>query len=352
MSATLRFDPDYPLAVGANEDVTLRGTLEPDATSRSLGIKVDAVTRLQWDGETLTLSPGWSGSASLVGEDLTVTLRPTAGWSSGTAYALYATYQDALTSPAAVASGQVAQVGFTTDFRTPAQGDSAVGRRPLIHFAATPDAGTPAGADLTVTGRPAISDETAATPEFEARAWALGGASYAQATWRRYFDYGARVEVVAKPGTTISGTTYRRAFSWTFTVVGKTRRPDALEEIPISGHPTLDYLRESAAACLRPDSGSPNIATGCAYLARRSVVGQLVRFAPTYDYAYAPEDVPTESGLQDLVVRVRPVWRAAIDELVPVEWRATLTTAWESGNVVEQAATVAVILLGRRIHGL
>lgn len=352
MTATLFFDPAYDRAVAANEAVTLRGVVETDAASRSLGIKVDAVTRLTWDGVTVTLSSGWSGAVSRDGADLVATLRPTSGWTSGTAYSFEATYQDSLTSPAATSATRVAQVDFTLDFRTPAPGDTGIGRRPLVHIAATPDEGAAAGADLTVGGLLAIAEGVPEVPEFEARAWAHGGASYAQAAWRRYFDHGARVEVTAKPGTVIDGRTYRKEFRWTFAIVGKTRRADALPEIPVSGHPTFDYLRECAAACLRPDSGSPNIATGCAYLARRSVVGQLVRFAPTFDYTHAPEDVPTEDHLASLVSRARPVWRAALEELAPPEWRASLAAAWDSGHVVEQAAAVVVILLGRRIHGL
>lgn len=330
----------------ASAGATLRVVLlvTPVAASRSLALKIDGTTRLQWDGVSASVDPGFTGSVTLVDTTLTVELARVGGWVPGSAVYWSLAYGDSDT-PVRSFDGGFAQVAATLVELRPGDGESGVAWRPTVYAEAAFDAGTPLSIDLDVGGAPAARDGRVATPEFWGRTGVTDGRGFVLVQPRRAFAPAAHVALVLRPRVEVSGTAYSGRFEATFSTVDRGPRPSRGPDLAATDSPVRETVRQMAASALRPHGGSPNLATVLPFYLRRSEVGQLVLLKPDVRADLDPVDVPPSETLADLVKHVRPLWGALLDTCDP-EVRESLDRAWASGHVIEQVGALAVVLYG------
>lgn len=336
--------PETRGLAAADAAIALELAVEAGASARSLATKVGGVTVATWSGGTPTVAAGYQATVLLDETRLTFSLTRDGGWTHGAAVAWSVAYGDSLTAVRSF-EGSFARVGATVAALRPGDGASGVARRPVVYAEATFDAGTPLGVDLEVGGEPAILWGVPVTPAFAGRAGVVGSAAHGLAQPRRAFAPGARVELVVRPVVSVGGTAYRGRAAYAFAVAPRAARPSLLPDVPPDPHPVRETVRLVAASALRPDGGSPNLATALAFYATRAEVGALVRHRLGAAGDLAPADVADAATLAALVEHVRPLWSALLDT-APPEAREALGRAWASGHVVEQVGAVAVVLFG------
>jgi len=331
----------------AADDAALSARLEVEAgaTGRSLAVKVDGSTVLTWSGGSPTVSGGFGGSVVLDGTTLDVEVTKVGGWAHGTAVTWSVSYYDSVTASESF-EGSFALVGVTIVRTSPVAGGSGAARRPDIYVEAKPDAGTPLGVDLVVGGEAAILNTVVQTPAFVGRTGVTESNGYGVAQPRRAFAWGGRVEVIARPVVSVSGTAYWGRHAFTFTTTPRSSRATPELPVPPSDDPVRETVRQLAASALRPDGGSPALTHVLDFYLRRTEVGGLLPQAPGLAVELDPIDIPHWDTLTAFVNHIEPLWRTLLSG-APPEFHEALARAWSSGHVAERVGAVCVILASR-----